>query len=130
MELQRIQKLQIELLENEYDFTLQKDKHNELDFVNSSLARKLAHICGNNENDYYWKENPSVGELFKIKQDVYFDVKIDVLEDECSMNIDGVYLPTSLPDRIFNSIVNNLYNSQIKSKTTRKGGEFIFFSWV
>lgn len=130
MELQRIQKLQIELLENEYDFTLQKDKHNELDFVHASLAKKLAHICDNHENDYYWKENPSVGELFKIKQDVYFDVKIDVLEDECSMNIDGVYLPTSLPDRIFNSIVNNLYNAQIKSKTTRKGGEFIFFSWV
>lgn len=130
MELQRIQKLQIELLENEYDFTLQKDRHNELDFVHSSLARKLAHICGDCENDYYWRDNPSMSELFKIKQDVYFDVEIDVLDDECSINIDGVYLSTSLPDRIFNSIVNNLYNVQLKSKTTKNGGEFIFFSWV
>lgn len=129
MELQKIQRLQIELMENGYDFTLQQDKYNELDFVHASLAKKLAHICGECENEYYWRDNPSMGELFKIKEEVYFDLNIYVSEDECSMNIDGVYLPTSLPDIIFNSIANNLYNAQLKSKTTKNGKEFIFFSW-
>lgn len=129
MELQQIESRENRLYEYDYGFIALKDKHNQLDFVHITLAKKLASACSKYENGYYWRDDPSLGELLSIKDDVYFDIRIDVIDEECSMEIEGVYLPTNLPNRTFNSIVNNLYNAQLKSKTTVNGCEFIFFSW-